>query len=86
MKSRYAACLQGNSSEQFIWMIAKKIERFHVWLFCLRSTQDRSPIKIVIMTILQLIFVPIIRPEFAIVEEFESTERGEGGFGSSGKR
>ncbi|HLD17246.1 MAG TPA: dUTP diphosphatase [Coxiellaceae bacterium] len=34
--------------------------------------------------IAQLIFVPIARPQFEIVEAFETTERGEGGFGHSG--
>ncbi len=33
----------------------------------------------------QLVFVPIIRANFDVVEEFETTERGEGGFGSSGR-
>ncbi len=34
--------------------------------------------------IAQLVIVPVVRPEFVIVDEFESTERGSGGFGSSG--
>lgn len=34
--------------------------------------------------IAQLVFVPIIRSKFDIVEKFESTVRGEGGFGHSG--
>ena len=36
--------------------------------------------------IAQLIFVNVNQPEFEIVDEFEKTDRGEGGFGSSGKR
>lgn len=35
--------------------------------------------------IAQLVFVPIVQAEFNIVDEFPSTERGEGGFGHSGK-
>ncbi len=35
--------------------------------------------------IAQLVFVPIIRAHFEVVEEFEATERGQGGFGSSGR-
>ena len=36
--------------------------------------------------IAQLMFVPVLRPVFKEVEQFtETTERGEGGFGSSGK-
>jgi dUTP pyrophosphatase len=35
--------------------------------------------------IAQLVFLPIVRTEFAIVNEFAATERGTGGFGHSGK-
>lgn len=35
--------------------------------------------------IAQLVFLPIIQPRFVVVDEFENSERGEGGFGSSGK-
>jgi len=35
--------------------------------------------------IAQLVFVPVIRGEFEVVNEFVSTARGEGGFGSSGR-
>lgn len=34
--------------------------------------------------IAQLIIVPVIRPEFYFVESFKETERGDGGFGSTG--
>jgi deoxyuridine 5'-triphosphate nucleotidohydrolase len=34
--------------------------------------------------IAQLVFLPIIRTYFNIVDDFEISERGEGGFGSSG--
>ena len=34
--------------------------------------------------IAQLLFLPVLRPAFEVVEEFEETVRGEGGFGSSG--
>ena len=36
--------------------------------------------------IAQLIVVPVAQVEFNIVEEFTTTERGEGGFGSTGKK
>ena len=36
--------------------------------------------------IAQLIFIRINQPEFKVVKEFKKTDRGEGGFGSSGKR
>lgn len=35
--------------------------------------------------IAQLIFVPIVRAQFELVEEFDETSRGTGGFGHSGK-
>jgi dUTP pyrophosphatase len=34
--------------------------------------------------IAQMMFVPIIRPEFSVTETLSSTERGEGGFGHTG--
>ncbi|WP_373791367.1 dUTP diphosphatase, partial [Delftia acidovorans] len=35
----------------------------------------------------QLIIVPVVQPSFNVVEEFESTsERGAGGYGSTGKQ
>jgi dUTP pyrophosphatase len=33
----------------------------------------------------QMVFVPVVRADFAIVEEFTPTSRGAGGFGSSGR-
>lgn len=35
--------------------------------------------------IAQLIIVPVVQAEFEIVTEFAATDRGEGGFGSTGK-
>ena len=35
--------------------------------------------------IAQMVFVPVERVEFDIVQEFKQTDRGEGGFGHSGK-
>ena len=35
--------------------------------------------------IAQMIFIPIIRPEFELVDDFIVSERAEGGFGHSGK-
>ncbi|OGT60794.1 MAG: deoxyuridine 5'-triphosphate nucleotidohydrolase [Gammaproteobacteria bacterium RIFCSPHIGHO2_12_FULL_45_12] len=35
--------------------------------------------------IAQLVFLPIVRAQFQLVDEFEETERGAGGFGHSGK-
>jgi len=35
--------------------------------------------------IAQLVLVPVLQPSFNLVEEYENTERGESGFGSTGK-
>lgn len=35
--------------------------------------------------IAQLVFVPVVQSDFEIVQDFESSERGEGGFGHTGK-
>src|SRR5512139_1031660 len=35
--------------------------------------------------IAQLVIVPVLHAEFNIVEDFSASERGEGGFGSTGK-
>jgi dUTP pyrophosphatase len=35
--------------------------------------------------IAQMVFVPVVQAEFEIVESFDSSERGEGGFGHTGK-
>jgi len=35
--------------------------------------------------IAQLVFMPVIQAEFNIVSDFEQSERGEGGFGHSGR-
>jgi len=34
----------------------------------------------------QLIIVPVVQAEFNVVEKFESSQRGEGGFGSTGRQ
>jgi len=34
----------------------------------------------------QMVFVPVIQAEFEVVEEFEASNRGAGGFGHSGRR
>lgn len=36
--------------------------------------------------IAQLVIVPVVQTEFDVVEEFVTTERGSGGFGSSGSQ
>jgi dUTP pyrophosphatase len=36
--------------------------------------------------IAQIVFVPVVRASFDVVEDFEASVRGEGGFGHSGRR
>lgn len=36
--------------------------------------------------IAQLVFVPVVRAAFSVVDSFTQTSRGEGGFGSSGRK
>ncbi|PHI28064.1 dUTP diphosphatase [Budvicia aquatica] len=36
--------------------------------------------------IAQMVFVPVVQAEFNIVDDFESSDRGEGGFGHSGRQ
>ena len=36
--------------------------------------------------IAQLVFVPVVQAEFNLVQDFEQTQRGEGGFGHAGKK
>ncbi len=36
--------------------------------------------------IAQLVFMPVVQATFSIVDSFDSSERGEGGFGSSGRQ
>lgn len=36
--------------------------------------------------IAQMVFVPVVQAEFNLVEDFDATERGEGGFGHSGRQ
>ena len=35
--------------------------------------------------IAQLVLVPVVQARFEVVEEFQATGRGEGGFGSTGR-
>ena len=35
--------------------------------------------------IAQLVIVPVVQAQFEIVQEFEQSQRGQGGFGSTGK-
>ncbi len=36
--------------------------------------------------IAQMVFVPVIAPEFEVVNEFKDSQRGSGGFGHSGRK
>lgn len=36
--------------------------------------------------IAQMVFVPVVQAEFNLIEEFDTSDRGEGGFGHSGRQ
>jgi dUTP pyrophosphatase len=52
------------------------------------SAWNRSPTAFTIKPmerIAQLVIVPVVQAQFNVVTEFPATERGEGGYGSTGK-
>jgi dUTP pyrophosphatase len=52
------------------------------------SAWNRSDVAFTIAPlerIAQLVIVPVVQAEFNVVESFTATERGEGGYGSTGK-
>jgi dUTP pyrophosphatase len=52
------------------------------------SAWNRSPTAFIIEPldrIAQLVIVPIAQAQFNVVQEFAPTQRGEGGYGSTGK-
>ena len=52
------------------------------------SVWNRGPASFTIQPldrIAQLVIVPVLQVEFKVVEEFAASERGDGGFGSTGK-
>ena len=52
------------------------------------SAWNRSPTEFTIAPmerLAQLVIVPVVQAEFNVVSEFPASERGEGGYGSTGK-
>ncbi len=52
------------------------------------SCWNRSPVEFTLQPmerLAQLVIVPVVQAQFNIVSEFPATERGEGGYGSTGK-
>lgn len=52
------------------------------------SAWNRSPAAFTLEPmerLAQLVIVPVVQAQFNVVTEFEATERGEGGYGSTGK-
>lgn len=47
-----------------------------------QTTFEMNPME----RIAQLVVVPVVQLEFNVVDEFDQSERGEGGFGSTGKK
>ena len=55
-------------------------------LFISCWNRGRTPFMLSPMErIAQLVIVPVMKADFNVVEEFPASERGEGGFGSTGK-
>ena len=53
------------------------------------SCWNRSPTEFTLQPmerLAQLVIVPVVQAQFNVVSEFPATERGEGGYGSTGKR
>jgi dUTP pyrophosphatase len=53
------------------------------------SAWNRSAVSFTIEPmerIAQLVIVPVVQAQFKLVSDFEASERGEGGYGSTGKR
>jgi dUTP pyrophosphatase len=53
------------------------------------SCWNRGPVAFTVQPlerIAQLVIVPVVQASFQVVEDFSASERGEGGFGSTGKR
>ena len=49
--------------------------------------RGQQPFELVPMERLeQLVIVPVVQAEFNVVDEFSSSQRGEGGFGSTGRQ
>ncbi len=55
-----------------------------VFVSCWNRGQTAFTIKIA-ERIAQMVFVPVVQAEFDIVTEFNQSERGEGGFGHTGR-
>ncbi|MCO4094726.1 MAG: dUTP diphosphatase [Acidovorax sp.] len=52
------------------------------------SAWNRSPVPFTLEPmerLAQLVIVPVVQAQFNVVDEFVATERGEGGYGSTGK-
>jgi len=53
------------------------------------STWNRGQAEFTIQPgdrIAQLVFMPVVQAEFSVVNDFDQSERGEGGFGHSGRQ
>ncbi|SHE22562.1 dUTP diphosphatase [methanotrophic endosymbiont of Bathymodiolus puteoserpentis (Logatchev)] len=55
-----------------------------IFVSCWNRGQSAFTVKIA-ERIAQMVFVPVVQAEFAIVNEFNQSERGEGGFGHTGR-
>jgi dUTP pyrophosphatase len=56
-----------------------------VYVSCWNRSVKKFEIEVG-MRIAQLVFVPVVRADFEVVESFEASERGVGGFGHTGRQ
>lgn len=56
------------------------------WKISLWNRSDKAFTLAPMERIAQMIFIPIIQVAFELVDEFEETQRGAGGFGSTGTK
>lgn len=55
-----------------------------IFVSCWNRGQDPFTIEVG-ERIAQMVFIPVVQAEFDIVSEFDASQRGEGGFGHTGK-
>jgi dUTP pyrophosphatase len=56
-----------------------------VYVSCWNRSEKEFELKVG-MRIAQLVFVPVIMADFEVVDSFEASERGSGGFGHTGRQ
>ena len=68
-------CLGGTIDEGYTGSIRVKLYNFGEEDYLFQTGEK----------VVQLVILPCVKPEFVVVEDLEDTDRGENGFGSTGK-